>query len=71
MEGFDLPILDEWEFFEEWPNVRIRGKVYNDVKKKRFQDGEVMITSPIVFFSTGTGIVHTENSTYVLARRKA
>ena len=62
-------IMSEWTISMENPGrhglASIRGRIYND-KNKRFENGEIVITSPLEYVDFNTMIARTKNTTYKL-----
>lgn len=60
-------VLREWEITREDDYVVVRGRIYNDIKK-RFDDGTHIQTSMVLKADFVSGIIETRNSVYHLAK---
>jgi hypothetical protein len=58
--------LHEWSRWETHRHIRYTGRVYGHQK---FADGDEIITGPVVWVAAGR--VQTENTLYILGRRKS
>lgn len=68
-EASDMPgnYLKDWSIVVVNNVMRVCGRVYND-RKRRFTNGEVITTSPIVQIDIRKGILKTLHTTYTLEK---
>ena len=58
-------LLKDWTITKRYGEVVFIGKIYNDIKR-RFDDGDEIITSRVLKVDFVNGVVETRNSVYHL-----